>query len=224
MAQSAFCATPTTHAAALPPRAEGIAPFHFFVFFIFPAVRPIILASKSPRRSQLLTEAGFAFTVRTKDTDESFDATTPAEDVPVQLAERKAEACRDYLTNDNELILAADTVVILDGVIFNKPADRAEAFEMLSALSGRQHRVVTGVCLLDRAHRVAFSETADVYFRTMTEAEIYHYIDTHKPYDKAGAYGVQDWIGHTQIVRIDGTYTNVMGLPIAKVYEMLQTF
>jgi septum formation protein len=185
--------------------------------------RPLILASKSPRRSQLLREAGFDFSVHTFDTNEDFGPETPVLEVAPLLAQRKAHAAA-HLIVDQEIILAADSTVVLDGHIFNKPTDYDDAFRMIRVLSGRQHRVVSGVCLLAREREEVFAGHTDVWFAPLTDAEIDHYIRTCQPFDKAGAYGVQEWIGLCKIVRIDGTYSNVMGLPVELVYAALQRF
>jgi len=185
--------------------------------------RPLILASKSPRRAQLLREAGFEFTVQALDVDEDFSPETPVEEVAEHLAVRKARAAA-HLIQDREIILSADSVVVLDGKIYNKPADYAEAFGMIRQLSGRQHTVFTGVCLLGKEKHVSFSGISRVWFAELTDAEIDFYIRSCQPFDKAGAYGVQEWIGHCKIQRIEGTYANVMGLPVDLVYEALQQF
>ncbi len=185
--------------------------------------RPLILASKSPRRQQLLREAGFDFRVELFDIDESFPADMPAHDVAPWLAQRKAQAGA-HLILDREILLAADSVVILDGQIYNKPADYDEAFGMLRALSGRQHTVVTGVCLLSGEREKVFAGVAHVTFAPLDDAEIDFYIRQYQPFDKAGAYGVQDWIGLCKVQRIDGTYANVMGLPVDLVYAALREF
>jgi septum formation protein len=185
--------------------------------------RPLILASKSPRRSQLLREAGFDFTVQAFDMDESFPSEMPVEAVAPWLAQRKAEAAA-HLIEQDEIILAADSVVILDGKIYNKPDDYNEAFSMIRALSGRQHTVITGVCLRSREKEEVFAGVTQVWFSELSDAEIDYYIQTCQPYDKAGSYGAQDWIGHCKITRIEGTFQNVMGLPVDLVYAALQIF
>lgn len=185
--------------------------------------RPIILASKSPRRSQLLREAGFDFTVQTFDVDESFPPDMPCEEVAPWLAQKKARAAA-HLIRDREIILAADSVVILDNTIYNKPADEAEALGMLRALSGRQHLVVTGVCLLSKERETVTAGHTKVWFAPLSDEEIRYYIHTWEPYDKAGSYGAQDWIGHCKITRIEGTFQNVMGLPVDLVYAALEEF
>ena len=186
-------------------------------------MRPLILASKSPRRSQLLREAGLEFTVQAFDTDESFSPEMPPEEVAPWLAQRKAEAAAHLIQGD-EIILAADSVVILEGQIYNKPADYDEAFAMIRALSGKQHTVVTGVCLLSKEKEKVFAGVTKVWFSALSDEEIDYYIRTCEPFDKAGAYGAQDWIGHCKITRIEGTFQNVMGLPVDLVYAALQEF
>ena len=183
--------------------------------------RPLILASKSPRRSQLLREAGFDFTVEAFDIDESFPADMPVEQVAPWLAQRKAVAAA-HLIQDREIVLAADSVVILDHVIYNKPADYADAFRMIRLLSGRQHTVITGVCLLSKEQEKVLAGVTKVWFDELSDAEIDYYIRTCQPFDKAGSYGAQDWIGHCKITRIEGTFQNVMGLPVDLVYAALQ--
>ena len=186
-------------------------------------LRPLILASKSPRRSQLLREAGFEFSVIGIDIDESFPADMPSETVAPWLAQRKAEAAA-HLIRDNEIVLSADSVVILDGIIYNKPADYEEAFAMIRALSGRQHTVITGVCLRAKEKERVFSGVTQVWFAELSDHEVDYYIRTCEPYDKAGSYGAQDWIGHCKITRIEGTFQNVMGLPVDLVYAELKNF
>lgn len=190
---------------------------------IFQNQRPLILASKSPRRSQLLREAGFEFTVQAFDTDESFSEKMQPTRVAPMLAQRKARAAAHLIT-DREIILAADSTVILERQIFNKPADFDEAFSMIRSLSGKKHRVVTGCCLLSQEREEVFSAKTDVWFAELSDEEIEFYIRRCQPFDKAGAYGVQEWIGHCKISRISGTYTNVMGLPVDLVFDRLQGF
>jgi septum formation protein len=183
--------------------------------------RPLILASKSPRRSQLLREAGFEFTVHAFDVDESFSDDIPVEEVAPWLARQKAHAAA-HLIHDREIVLAADSVVILDGVIYNKPENYDDAFRMLRLLSGRQHTVITGVCLLSKEKEVLLAGTTRVWFETLSDEEIDFYIRTCRPFDKAGAYGCQEWIGHCKIKRIEGSFPNVMGLPVDLVYAALK--
>jgi septum formation protein len=184
--------------------------------------RSIILASSSPRRQYLMKEAGFTFTVEKPDVEEDFPATLPAEQVARYLAAKKAEYFRPRM--NDEIIVTADTVVILNNTIMNKPQDRAEAIKMLSDLSGQTHIVMTGVCILSKEREETFDDTTEVTFVKLTPSEIEFYVDTYKPFDKAGAYGAQDWIGMVAIEKITGSYFNVMGLPIHKVYQHLKNW
>jgi septum formation protein len=184
--------------------------------------RPLLLASNSPRRQQLLRDAGFEFTIKVKDTNEDFSETMPAVEVPEYLARKKAEAFREEL--DNQIVLTADTIVVIDNEILNKPKDAVEASEMLRKLSGRQHQVITGVCIMTQESTKSFIDIAQVFFRELTDFEIDYYIKTCRPFDKAGAYGVQDFIGMVGIPRMEGSYFTVMGLPVHKVYEGLSKY
>jgi len=189
-----------------------------------PSKRPLILASRSPRRSFLLQQAGFEFTVNAVDIDETdYPADLPAAEVAAYLARQKARAARHFITN-NEIILASDSVVIVENEIFGKPVDYADAVRILKALSGRMHRVITGVCLLSNEQEEVFSDVAKVHFETLNDAEIDYYIRTYQPYDKAGAYAIQEWIGLCKISKIEGTYANIMGLPVHLVYQKLALF
>lgn len=181
---------------------------------------PLILASSSPRRQYLMREAGYDFKVEKPDVDESFPKELPVEQVARYLASKKAEYFRAEL--HNEIVITADTVVILDNTILNKPENKAEAIDMLSRLNGRTHVVMTGVCILSAEREESFDDTTEVTFKTLTPAEIEFYVDNYKPFDKAGAYGAQDWIGMVAIEKIVGSYFNVMGLPMHKVYEHLK--
>ncbi len=184
--------------------------------------RPLILASSSPRRQYLMKEAGFEFTVEKPDVEETFPPEMPVDEVARYLASKKAEYFR--LRIQNEIIVTADTVVILFNKILNKPRDRKEACDMLTSLSGRTHLVMTGVCILSKEREESFDDTTEVTFQSLTKEEIEFYVDHYKPYDKAGAYGAQDWIGMVAIKKITGSYFNVMGLPIHKVYEHLKSW
>lgn len=166
-----------------------------------------------------MKEAGFQFRVEKPDADESFPPDLPLDQVARYLAEKKAEYFR--LSMKDEIILTADTVVIIENRIINKPADRDEAIAMLSMLSGKTHLVVTGVCILSQEKEESFDDTTEVTFQVLSKEEIEYYVDHYKPYDKAGAYGAQDWIGMVAIQKIVGSYFNVMGLPIHKVYQHL---
>jgi septum formation protein len=184
--------------------------------------RPLILASSSPRRQYLMKEAGFTFTVEKPDVDEDFPDHLPIEQVAKYLASKKAEFFR--LKMKDEIIVTADTVVIINNKIMNKPQYREEAVGMLRELSGHTHKVMTGVCIISKEREESFDETTLVTFKHLNESEIEFYVDQYKPYDKAGAYGAQDWIGMVAIEKIVGSYFNVMGLPIHKVYAHLISF
>ena len=184
--------------------------------------RPLILASSSPRRQYLMREAGFTFEVEKPDVDESFPDTLPVEQVARYLALKKAEYFRSNL--HNEVIVTADTVVILKGSILNKPADKQEAIYMLTQLSGNTHLVMTGVCILSAEKEESFDDTTEVTFNSLSAEEIEFYVEQYKPFDKAGAYGAQDWIGMVAIQKISGSYFNVMGLPMHKVYQHLMAW
>lgn len=183
----------------------------------------IILASKSPRRQQLLTDLGLKFSVQSMDIPEVFPEGLAMTEVPVYLAELKAGAFRPLLKK-NQLVITADTIVWLDGKVLNKPDDYDEGFQMLSALSGKKHQVVTGVCLLSIEKKISFYASTDVWFKELSPEEIHFYLENYRPYDKAGAYGIQEWIGYIGINRIEGSFFNVMGLPIQSLYEHLKNF
>lgn len=185
---------------------------------------PLILASKSPRRQELLQQAGIAFTVKTKDTEEDFSASHPVTDVARYLAEKKAAAFLDDPHFREHIVLTADTTVLVDQQILNKPADAREAQEMLEMLSGRSHQVISGVGLLYKQQLISFDDRTEVYFRKLRASEIAYYIEHYKPFDKAGAYGIQEWIGLVGIEKIIGSYYTVMGLPVHKVYRELEKF
>lgn len=181
--------------------------------------RPLVLASASPRRQFLMKEAGFTIEVAIPNVGEQFPSGMSVTEVAGYLASRKADSFRRNI--DNKIVITADTVVILDGRILNKPADRSEAVSMLQTLSGRTHRVMTGVCILSREQERKFDDTTEVTFRTLSQEEIEYYIDRCQPFDKAGSYGAQDWIGMVGVERISGSYFNVMGLPMHKIYQHL---
>lgn len=183
----------------------------------------VILASASPRRRQLLASLDIEFEVKTKNTEESFEKNLPIEQVPVVLAKRKAAAFASEM-REKQLVIAADTIVSIDGEVLNKPQHEQEAKNMLKKLSGRCHEVVTGVCLLSRHKEVLFADTTRVYFKNLLQNEIDYYVQKYKPYDKAGSYGAQEWLGMIAIAHIEGSYFNVMGLPVHKLYEELKNF
>ena len=188
-----------------------------------PLQKRLVLASKSPRRSQLLELAGFNFVVHAKDTPEDFPEHMPPDEVAEFLARKKAEAAREFLDR-GDVILAADSIVVLENHIYGKPTDRNDAIRTLQRLSGCAHRVLTGVCLLSAHKTVSFTAVAKVALAELTQEEIEFYVDTYEPYDKAGAYAIQEWIGLAKITRIEGTYPNIMGLPVNLVYEALLDF
>jgi len=183
----------------------------------------IILASKSPRRRQLLEGLDIPFEVVIHDVDEIFPEELPMEEIPVYLAKLKAEPFTEELSHD-ALVITADTIVWVEGSVLGKPNDYEHALEMLRQLSGKKHVVITGVCLTSREKQVTFSATTDVYFKDLSDEEIDYYLQNYRPYDKAGSYGVQEWIGYIAITRIEGSYFNVMGLPVQRLYEELRKF
>jgi len=167
--------------------------------------------------------AGFEFEVRSKDVPENHPEGIAQEEIPVHLAQKKAKALLQEAA-DNEVIIGADTIVILNGVIFEKPINRDDAVRMLGQLSGNMHQVVTGVCIISKQKEVTFNDVTKVYFNKLTQAEIEYYVDYFKPYDKAGAYACQEWIGAVAISKFEGDYCNVVGLPINRVYAELKKF
>lgn len=180
---------------------------------------PLILASKSPRRKHLLELAAIDFEIITKETDESYPEGLSIEDVPVYIAHQKAlDIHRDY---PDRTVLAADTIVVLNNEVIGKPVDREDAIRILTALSGQTHIVITGVVLLRGDEVKTMSDRTEVEFHPLTQAQIEYYVDTCKPFDKAGAYAIQEWIGVIAIKRINGCFYNVMGLPVSRVVGML---
>ena len=183
----------------------------------------IILASKSPRRKELLKELGLQFDILSYDTDESFPDDMPVSEVPKFLANQKMKPFEDKISND-ALVITADTIVYCDNKILGKPGNYDEAFEMIKMLSGKWHEVATGVCILSLNKRVSFTTVTRVLFKELSNEEIDFYITNYHPYDKAGAYGIQEWIGFIAVKKIEGSYFNVMGLPVQKLYEELFRF
>ena len=182
----------------------------------------IVLGSNSPRRRELLTDMGVRFRVEAiKGIDESYPATLPVEEIPVYLARIKAAG---HSLLPNELLITADTVVVLDEAVLGKPSGEADAHRMLRALSGRAHRVISGVCVTTVDRTDSFADTSVVHFAQLTDEEIDYYIKHYRPLDKAGAYGIQEWIGNIGISGINGDFYNVMGLPTRKLYQLLKTF
>lgn len=183
----------------------------------------MILASKSPRRQFLLKELGLDFEVRTKEVDESFPETLKAQEIPLYLCQKKADAFDEEL-NDNTIVITADTIVWVEGQVLNKPENYEDAVRMLQLLSGKMHEVYTGVCLKSKHKSKSFYALTKVYFKELSRQEIDYYINNYHPYDKAGSYGAQEWIGYIAVEKIEGSYFNVMGLPVRELYEELLKF
>ncbi|GAB6975180.1 Maf-like protein [Prevotella falsenii] len=184
----------------------------------------IILASNSPRRKELLRGLDIAFDVRVQpDVAEDYPADTAPADVAAYISREKANAYKDTIA-EKELVITADTVVIVGNEILGKPCNDAEAKEMLRKISGRKHQVVTGVCLTTTEKQRCFSVSTDVTFKNLKEEEIDYYIETYSPLDKAGAYGIQEWIGYIGVTALEGSYFNVMGLPVQRIWEELNRF
>ncbi len=183
----------------------------------------IILASKSPRRQQLLSDLGIRFSLLLTEVDETYPADLHIGKVPEYLSAKKADAIRNLIKTD-ELLIAADTVVLFEDQIFGKPENTEEAKKMLTILSGNIHEVITGVTLLTKDKAVTFSELTSVHFRKLSDSVINHYVETFHPFDKAGGYAIQEWIGLVGIEKISGCYYNVMGLPVCRLVKELESF
>lgn len=184
----------------------------------------IILASNSPRRRELLRGLDLAFDVRVlPDIAENFPETIEPKDVAEYISKVKANAYLDTIT-EKELVLTADTVVIIDREILGKPHDAEQAKAILHKISGRKHQVVTGVCLTTKERQHSFSVSTDVTFKELSDAEINYYVETYEPFDKAGAYGIQEWIGYVGVTSLEGSYFNVMGLPVQRIWTELNKF
>ena len=183
----------------------------------------LILGSGSPRRQELLKSLGFDFLIKPTNVDESFPIDLVAEEIPLYLAEKKADAYPDDL-KETEILITADTIVWCEGKVFNKPANFAEGKKMLEALSGKMHEVFTGICLKSGNKQTTFYDVSKVYFKKLKPEEIEYYLINFTPYDKAGGYGVQDWLGYIGIDKIEGSFYNVMGLPVKDLYEELIKF
>lgn len=181
----------------------------------------IVLASNSPRRKELMSGLGVDYVVKTlPDVDESYPDTLQEEEIPAYISREKAEAYQSMIEPD-ELLITADTIVWMNGEVLGKPKDREDAIRMLRKLSGASHQVITGVCLTTKGWQNSFTVTTDVTFAVLSEEEIVYYVDKYSPMDKAGAYGVQEWIGFIGVESISGSYYNVMGLPVQKLYREL---
>jgi septum formation protein len=184
----------------------------------------VILGSKSPRRQDLLRGIGVEFKILVKEIDENFSPELKKQEIPMFLSKEKAIGYDDELKDEKNLVITCDTIVWINDGALNKPADKKEAVEMLQSLSGKMHQVFTGVTLSNRNKSVSFYEETNVFFKQLTDEEINYYIDNFKPYDKAGAYGVQEWMGFVGMRKIEGCFFNVMGLPLSKLYTELQKF
>ena len=186
--------------------------------------KKIILASASPRRKELLAGLCVDFEVDTRNNfEEVIDPSIPHEEIPEVLSVGKSNGFHRPLEN-NEILITSDTLVLCEGKVMGKPSSRKDAYEMLKMLSGQDHKVITAVSIRDHKRIVTFSDTAIVSFKSLTDNEIYFYIDNFKPFDKAGAYGIQEWIGYIGIERIEGSYFTIMGFPVHLVYKHLQDF
>lgn len=183
----------------------------------------IILGSNSPRRQELLKSLGFNFLIKPINVEETFPIDLLAEEIPLYLAEKKADAYEDDL-KENEILITSDTIVWCEGKVFNKPANFIEGKKMLETLSGKMHEVFTGVCLKSENKQTTFYDVSKVYFKKLKAEEIEYYLTNYSPYDKAGGYGVQDWLGYIGIDKIEGSFYNVMGLPVKELYEELIKF
>lgn len=184
----------------------------------------IILASKSPRRQELLKGIGLNFNVLTKDVDESYPSRLSVYEVAPYLSLKKAKAFEDAELPDNYMIITADTIVVVGDEILGKPKDKEKACEMLLKLSGKKHSVITGVTIRTKDRTKTFSAVSNVVFEKLDSEEINYYVDNFKPFDKAGSYGIQEWIGYIGVSAVEGSYFNVMGLPTQKLYTVLKTF
>jgi len=183
----------------------------------------IILASKSPRRNLILNDLGLKFEVRILETDESYPDYLTVEKIPVYLAEKKALPYYETI-DDKTIVITADTIVHFNDEILGKPSDYNDAFRMLKILSGNWHQVSTGVCIFSKLKKETFTSVTNVLFKKLSNEEIDYYVTNYKPYDKAGAYGIQEWIGFIAVEQINGSYFNVMGLPIQQLYKVLCKF
>lgn len=192
----------------------------FYFRSMYKQDQPIILASKSPRRSELLTLMSLNFVVEVKEVDESFPAELSPAEVAMFISKSKADA---FGEQDGKIVITADTIVAINGEILGKPKDYSHAVEMLQKLSGSEHKVFTGVTVIKNGVAESFYDETTVYCRELDNEEIDYYIENFKPFDKAGSYGIQDWFGINVVNRIEGSYTNVMGLPTEKLYQTLNT-
>lgn len=190
---------------------------------MFPLSKPLVLGSKSPRRSELLGQLGFEFECFTVEVDESYPADLDLKVVAEYIAKKKSMEIFDLLQRD-VILLTADCIVVLENTVYGKPKDKSDAIETLKALSAKTHTVFSGVCIRSRDKEVSFTVASEVTFGKLTDEEIEYYLEKDKPYDKAGSYGIQDWIGLGKVEKINGSYSNIVGLPTREVYEALYQF
>ncbi len=184
----------------------------------------LILASQSPRRQQLMSGMDMNFEIKVKRIKEEYPADLHYEKVPEYLAQQKAKACNIDKLRKQDIYITADTIVVLDGEIIGKPKNKAQAKKVLKSISGRMHKVITGVCLSSHDKQKSFSSISDVYFKELNDEDIEYYVEEYLPFDKAGSYGIQEWIGYIGIEKIEGSFYNVMGLPTQLLYEELLAF
>lgn len=184
----------------------------------------LVLASMSPRRMELLRDLGYEFAVMNPSVDENFPDDLSPEEVPVFLAGKKLDFSLISASDDETIFIAADTIVICEGEILGKPLDQADAYKKLSSISGKTHVVITGVCIGNKTNRICFDDKTEVFVESLTDSEINQYISDFNVFDKAGAYGIQDWLGIAKISAIKGSYTNVMGLPTQKLWKEINNF
>ena len=193
-------------------------------FFVYKHFMRIILGSASPRRKALLGAMGYEFEVLTADIDESYPEELEKEAIAIYIAEQKAKALLPYLNTKTDLLICADTIVCLDNEVLGKPTGSEDAKSMIRKLSGKTHEVFTGVVIQNQEQKKSFFDRTAVTFKYLSDSEIDYYVDRFKPYDKAGSYGIQDWVGMVGVEKIEGSYTNVMGLPTSKLYEEMAVF
>ena len=184
----------------------------------------IILGSQSPRRKQLLGEFDIPFDIIVKNVEESFPDHLRNEEIALHIADKKAKAFGKETSDKKTIVITADSIVCLDDHVLGKPVDLADAVRILKLLSGRKHFVFTGVCIINHEKSISFFSKTEVSFKKLTDEEISYYVDAHRPLDKAGAYGIQEWIGAVGVEHISGSYSNVMGLPLKELYEQLLAF
>lgn len=186
--------------------------------------KKLILASNSPRRKEILEKSGFSFEILSIDVDESYPSDLDVTQVAEYIALKKANSAIGNLKTPKEILLTADSIVIYKEKIFEKPVNESDAYQMIQALSNQWHRVITGVCISSISKQVSFSAESKVLFGAISPEEIRYYVELYKPLDKAGAYGIQDWIGFCKVRKIEGLYSNIMGLPMERVYEAIKVF